>query len=47
VSAYTLDWAHEAGVLGESPNALRYMERLYERPAAPMRIAAALASIGQ
>jgi glutathione S-transferase len=46
VLAYTLDWANEAGLLGEFPLLPEYIERMYARPHAPMRIAQALASIG-
>jgi glutathione S-transferase len=45
VLAYTLDWANEAQVLGGFPGLRAYMERMYTRPHAPMRIAAALATI--
>lgn len=44
VLAYTLDWANEIQLLATFPTLLTYMERMYERPKAPMRIAAALAS---
>ena len=45
VLAYTLDWGHEAGLLGDFPALEAYVERMYARPKAPMRIAEALASI--
>ena len=45
VTAYTLDWANEAKLLDECPRLRAYMERMYARPRAPMRIAAAFASI--
>jgi len=45
VLAYTLDWGHEAGLLGDFPALEAYVERMYARPRAPMRIAEALASI--
>jgi glutathione S-transferase len=45
VLAYTLDWGHEAGLLGDFPLLEAYVERMYARPLAPQRIAAALASI--
>jgi len=45
VTAYTLDWANECHLLGDFPRLRDYMERMYERPCAPMRIAAAFASI--
>ena len=45
VCAYTLDWANEVGLLDGCPQLLGYLERMYARPTAPLRIAAALASI--
>ena len=45
VLAYTLDWGHEAGLLGDFPVLEGYVERMYARPKAAMRIAEALASI--
>jgi glutathione S-transferase len=45
VIAYTLDWANEVALLDDYPVSREYMERMYARPNAPMRIAAALASI--
>ena len=45
-TAYTLDWANETGLLDASPALLAYMERMYQRPHAPERIAAAFARIG-
>jgi len=42
VLAYTLDWANEAGMLDSFPNLLGYLERMYARPSAPLRIAEAL-----
>jgi glutathione S-transferase len=45
VAAYTLDWAHEVHLLDASPVLRAYMDRMYARPKAPSRIAAALASI--
>jgi glutathione S-transferase len=45
VGAYTLDWANEIGLLDGCPNLLAYVERMYARPNAAPRIAAALASI--
>ena len=46
VTAYTLDWANEAGLLAGFPALTAYMERMYRRPQAAPRIAAAFASIG-
>jgi glutathione S-transferase len=45
VLAYTLDWANEEGLLDEAPTLLAYMERMYRRPQAPSRIAAAFAAV--
>jgi glutathione S-transferase len=45
VCAYTLDWANEVQLLDGCPQLLQYLERMYARPNAPLRIAAAFASI--
>jgi glutathione S-transferase len=45
VLAYTLDWANEVQLLDAFPQLKAYIERMYARPDAPMRIAKALASI--
>lgn len=45
VLAYTLDWANEIQLLATFPTLVDYMERMYARPKAPGRIAAAFASI--
>ncbi|WP_129777882.1 glutathione S-transferase family protein [Peristeroidobacter soli] len=45
VTAYTLDWGNEIGLLDESPTLLAYMKRMYERPKAAMRIKDAMASL--
>ena len=45
VLAYTLDWADEQQLLDGFPQLLAYMQRMYARPKAPPRIAAAFASI--
>jgi glutathione S-transferase len=45
VCAYTLDWANEVQLLDGCPQLLQYMERMYARPNAPLRISAAIASI--
>jgi len=39
--AYTLDWGGEVGLLDEFPALRAYMERMYARPKAPLRIAEA------
>jgi len=46
VTAYTLDWANEVHLLDECPVLRAYMERMYDRPHAALRIAAAFASLG-
>ncbi len=45
VLAYTLDWANEIRLLEGFPTLQEYLARMYDRPHAPPRIAAALASI--
>lgn len=45
VCAYTLDWANELGLLDGFPRLVEYMERMYARPKAALRIAQAFASI--
>jgi len=45
VMAYTLDWGNEVGLLEGFPRLLTYMERMYARPNAALRIAAAFASL--
>ena len=45
VLAYTLDWADEIELLEGLPRLQGYMKRMYDRPSAPPRIAAALASV--
>jgi len=46
VTAYTLDWGNEAGLLDECPTLLAYMKRMYDRPKAAMRIKDAMVSVG-
>jgi glutathione S-transferase len=41
VLAYTLDWGNEVKLLGDCPNLLAYMERMYARERAALRIAEA------
>jgi glutathione S-transferase len=43
VLAYTLDWANEVHLLDGFPPLRAYMERMYARPHAPLRIAEAFA----
>jgi glutathione S-transferase len=45
VLAYTLDWANEVRLLDGLPRLRAYMEQMYARPHAPLRIAQAFASI--
>lgn len=47
VLAYTLDWANEEELLDALPRLRVYMERMYDRPSAPLRIATALQQIEQ
>jgi glutathione S-transferase len=46
VLAHTLDWANELHFLADSPNLRDYVDQMYRRSHAPLRIAAALARIG-
>jgi glutathione S-transferase len=46
VLAYTLDWANEVELLSDFPRLRQYMENMYRRPKATMRIAAASAAAG-
>jgi glutathione S-transferase len=46
VLAYTLDWANEEALLEDFPTLKQYMETMYRRPKAVMRIAAASAAAG-
>lgn len=41
-AAYLLDWAGEEGLLAETPHLRGYLARMYARPNAPPRIAAAI-----
>lgn len=45
LTAYTLDWGNEVGLLDQCPTLLAYMERMYDRPKAAMRIKDALKSV--
>jgi glutathione S-transferase len=45
VLAYTLDWAQMVNLLNGLPRLESYLERMYARPRAPMRIRQAFASI--
>lgn len=44
-AAYTLDWANEAGMLGDAPRLRAYLETMYARPTAPMTIKQGFAAI--
>ncbi|HEY6642417.1 glutathione S-transferase family protein [Povalibacter sp.] len=46
VLAYTLDWATMESLLDDYPTLRAYLERMYARPKAAMRIAQAAASVG-
>jgi glutathione S-transferase len=46
IMAYTLDWANEIQLLEGFPNLKNYMTKMYARPHAAPRIAAAFASLG-
>lgn len=45
VTAYLMDWANEDGLLKDQPQLLAYLQRMYARPTAPPRIAAAFAEL--
>ena len=45
VTAYTLDWAREADLLQPFPALGQYLDRMYDRPAAPLHIAEAMAKL--
>ena len=47
VLAYTLDWAKEVNLLEQLPRLEAYMESMYKRPHAPMRIKEAFARLRQ
>ncbi|MEE4211733.1 MAG: glutathione S-transferase family protein [Parvularcula sp.] len=44
-AAYTLDWAREAGVLGDFHALMTFVKRMYSRPTAPPTIEAAFAQL--
>jgi glutathione S-transferase len=46
VTAWTLDWANEEDLLGDRPSLRAYLEHMYARPQAVLRIAQAFALIG-
>ncbi|WP_346837823.1 glutathione S-transferase family protein [Microbulbifer sp. SAOS-129_SWC] len=45
-AAHTLDWADAAQLLDDAPRLREYLQTLYARPTAPIRIAEALAALG-
>ncbi|GFE82645.1 glutathione S-transferase [Steroidobacter agaridevorans] len=45
IAAYTLDWGNEVGLLDQCPTLLAYMQRMYDRPKAAMRIKDALQTV--
>lgn len=45
ITAYTLDWGNEVGLLDQCPTLAAYMNRMYDRPKAAMRIKDALKSV--
>ena len=45
VTAYTLDWGNEVGLLDGFPELRAYLERMYARPKAALRIAEAFARL--
>jgi glutathione S-transferase len=45
VTAYVVDWANEQHLIDGYPQLQAYLERMYTRPKAPQRIAAAFASL--
>jgi glutathione S-transferase len=47
VTAYTLDWGQETGLLDDQPSLVQYVEHMYARAAAPERIAEAFARINR
>nr|WP_284500368.1 glutathione S-transferase family protein [Microbulbifer sp. GX H0434] len=44
-AAYTLDWVDEAKLLDNAPRLADYLQTMYARPTAPMRIAEAFAAM--
>ena len=45
VTANVIDWGNEQNLIGHCPQLLAYLDRMYTRPAAPPRIAEALAAV--
>ncbi|MES2832906.1 MAG: glutathione S-transferase family protein [Pseudomonadota bacterium] len=47
IAAYTLDWAGEAEMLGDAPRLKAYVEKMYQRPTAPMTIKESFAALAR
>lgn len=45
VTAYLMDWANEYHLIDEHPRLRTYLDRMYARPTAPLRIAEAFANL--
>lgn len=45
VTAYLMDWANEYHLIDQHPQLRAYLDRMYARPTAPLRIAAAFANL--
>jgi glutathione S-transferase len=45
VTAYLMDWANEEDLLGDFPRLRAYLDRMYARPTAPLRIAQAFEEV--
>ncbi|AMO95285.1 glutathione S-transferase, C-terminal domain protein [Collimonas fungivorans] len=45
VTAYLMDWANEYHLIDEHPRLRAYLDRMYARPTAPLRIAEAFANL--
>lgn len=46
IAAFTLDWASEAGMLGDAPRLQAWLKTMYARPKAPPTIAEGFAALG-
>lgn len=45
VTAYLMDWANEEGLIDDQAALIAYLQRMYQRPGAPQRIARAMEEI--
>lgn len=45
VTAFLVDWANEQQLINDCPQLRAYLERMYARPTAPPRVAAAIANV--